>query len=334
MTSGNPASDSTPPRVAAPGNTRRSRAVPLPDPQAAVLAEYAVALRHAPLTDSTKEKYISRLRGYLAWLADRAAGETLPGDPLTDSAAAAGAVLGFHRHLKDNNRASSTIDTYLSAIDDFYARSGLGRPGARRERDARPAPPRVLDTGPIRHYLRHVGVAASPRDRAIALLPYYAGLRISEVVGLDMADVRLQTGKGELRIRGKGRDHGKVRLVPVHPDLGGALADWSRTRAQWKGADTHDAVFLNHRGARLSDRAAREIITGLGAAAGLGDDHAGPLSPLVLRHTFAARLIRDGNDPILVAELLGHGSLDTTRRYVQSTEADREALLDALVTEL
>ncbi|TDD11171.1 tyrosine-type recombinase/integrase, partial [Nonomuraea diastatica] len=191
----------------------------------------------------------------------------------------------------------------------------------------------ALDARRTRRYIRHVQLTASARDKAIALLPYYAGLRISEVVGLDLADVRLSARKGELRIRGKGRDVGKIRLLPVHADLRHALTDWLEARADWKGARTHAAVFLNHRGGRLSDRAARDIITGLGDAVGLNDDPTEPFSPHVLRHTFATQLIRDGKDPILVAELLGHGSLDTTRRYALPTEADKGAALDALITD-
>ncbi len=307
--------------------------MPLPAPQAAVLADYIDALAHAPLADSTKTKYASRLRGYLAWLADQAAAGALDGDPLADSIAATGAVRDFRRHLKNGRRAPNTIDTYLSAIDDFYTRRGLGKPPTRRERDSRRTAPRALDARRTRRYVRHVQLTASVRDKAIALLPYYAGLRISEVVGLEVADLRLSARKGELRIRGKGRDGGKVRLLPVHPDLRRALTDWLEARTDWKGADAHAAVFLNHRGGRLSDRAARDIITGLGDAIGLNDDPTQPFSPHVLRHTFATQLIRDGKDPILVAELLGHGSLDTTRRYALPTEADKAAALDALITD-
>ncbi|MBE1588318.1 tyrosine-type recombinase/integrase [Nonomuraea angiospora] len=191
------------------------------------------------------------MRGYLAWLADQADAGTLDGDPLTDPIAATGAVRDFRRHLKTGRRAPNTIDTYLSAIDDFYTRRGLGQ----------------------------------------------------------------------------------IRMLPVHADLRQALTDWLTTRADRKGADTHAALFLNHRGARLSDRAARDIITGFGAAVGLHDDPAELFSPHVLRHTFATQLIRDGKDPILVAELLGHGSLDTTRRYVLPAEADKAAALDTVVTD-
>ncbi|WP_214417047.1 tyrosine-type recombinase/integrase [Sphaerisporangium fuscum] len=333
MTSGNATPQTTPPAGAASGNTTRPRAVPLPLPHAAALADYTAALEHAPLADGTKTKYASRLRGYLAWLADQADAGTLDGDPFTDPIAATGAVGDFRRHLKNGRRAPNTIDTYLSAIDDFYARRGLGKPQARRERDSRRTAPHALDAQRTRRYIHHVQLTASPRDKAIALLPYYAGLRISEVVGLDVADVRLSARNGELRIRGKGRDSGKIRLLPVHADLRQALTDWLETRTGWKRAETHAAMFLNHRGGRLSDRAARDIITGFGDAVGLGDDPADPFSPHVLRHTFATQLIRDGTDPILVAELLGHRSLDTTRRYAPPTATDKQAALDALITD-
>lgn len=292
----------------------RSGAVALPAPHTTVLAEYAAALETTSLAGSTRAKYVSRLRGYLSWLA----GQTFDADPLTDPATATGAVRGFRRHLKSAHRAPTTIDTYLSALDDFYARRGVGKPRARRERDVRRPAPRTLDAPGVRRYLAQVRRAATPRDRAIALLPYLAGLRISEVVGLDVADVR----PDGLSVRG-----GRSRLVPVHPDLGQVLTGWLEARAGWKGADAHPAMFLNHRGFRLSDRAARDIVTGFA-------DPAEPVSPLVLRHTFATQLIHDGEDPVLVAELLGLESLDSTRRYGPTPKADRQAVLNSLITDL
>ncbi|MEV5503595.1 tyrosine-type recombinase/integrase [Nonomuraea fuscirosea] len=112
--------------------------------------------------------------------------------------------------------------------------------------------------------------SSSPPAPATKPSPYFAGLRISEVVGLDLADVRLSARKGELRVRGKGRDGGKIRHLPLHPDLRQALTDWLQARTGWKGAGT-TAVFLNQRGGRLSDRAARDI-TGLGEACGINND--------------------------------------------------------------
>ncbi|WP_051759841.1 tyrosine-type recombinase/integrase [Herbidospora cretacea] len=293
----------------------RSRTVLLSPELATALAGYASALEPASLAGSTKAKYLSRLRAYLSWLA----GQSFDDDPLTDPATAADAVSGFCGHLKSADRAPTTIDTYLSALDDFYARRGVGRPEIRRERSVRHPVPRTLDGPRIRRYLGRVRLTATPRDRAIALLPYLAGLRISEVVGLDAGDV----APDGLSVRAGGRS----RRIPLHPDLRRVLTSWLEARAGWKGADDEPALFLNHRGLRLSDRAARDVVAGFA-------DPGEPVNPLILRHTFAAQLVRDGRDPVLVAGLLGLGSLDSTRRYGLAAKVDGEAVLDSLITDV
>ena len=68
------------------------------------------------------------------------------------------------------------------------------------------------------------------RNRVLALLPYYAGLRISEVVGLDVDDVAISARKGQMRVLGKGRDGGKVRNVPIHAELRALLRSWLAER--------------------------------------------------------------------------------------------------------
>jgi site-specific recombinase XerD len=118
----------------------------------------------------------------------------LDGDPLTDRAAAAWVVRDYRRHLKNSKAASTTIGNVLAAVDDFHARSGLGATDTRRERASRRTAPRPwMSAGPA--YLREVEKNASVRDAVIALLPYFAGLRIGEVVVLDVADVRLSAYK-------------------------------------------------------------------------------------------------------------------------------------------
>jgi len=157
-------------------------------------------------------------------------------------------------------------------------------------------------------FLREVQKCPSPRDRAIALVPFYAGTRIAEITGLDVDDVRLSARKGILRILGKGE---KIREIPIHPDLRSALTDWIDERADWPGANT-PALFLNQRGARLTVRGAHDIITTIATTAGLEDDD---ITAHILRHTFATRLVRGRTDLVIVAELLGHARLETTRAY-------------------
>ncbi len=114
--------------------------------------------------------------------------------------------------------------------------------------------------------------------------------------------------KGTLRIYGKGE---RVRDIPIHPQLRSALAGWLDERPGWPGAQITPALFLNQRGQRLSAKGAHDVITGLAAAAGLDGD----ATTHVLRHTFATTLVRGGTDLVIVAELLGHARLETTRGY-------------------
>ena len=108
-----------------------------------------------------------------------------------------------------------------------------------------------LDKRAQLRYLRAVQTCPSPRDQALALVPFYAGARISEIVALDIDDVARSARKGVLRILGKGE---RVRQVPIHPQLHAALNGWLAERADWPGATDTPALFLNQRGQRLSVR--------------------------------------------------------------------------------
>jgi site-specific recombinase XerC len=123
-------------------------------------------------------------------------------------------------------------------------------------------------------FLREAQKCPSPRDRAIALIPFYAGARIAEITGLDVNDVRLSARKGILRILGKGE---KVREIPIHADLRSALTGWLDERADWPDADT-PALFLKQRGGRLSVKRAHDIITTIATAAGLRTTRSPPTS--------------------------------------------------------
>jgi site-specific recombinase XerD len=214
--------------------------------------------------------------------------------------------------------APTTINNTLAALDDFFVRRGLGAADARREDLQQRDAPKALGEREMRRYLRAVEHEASARDRAVGLLPYYAGLRDSEVVGLDVGDVRLSARKGELRVLGKGSDGGKQRTLPVHAELRAALQAWLDERRRWPAANAGPALVLNSRGGEL---------------AGLDDDPVDPFGPHVLRHTFGTQLVRAGVDLVTVAELMGHARLETTRIYTRPTAADRERALEALLTD-
>lgn len=274
------------------------------------------------------------MRAYLTWLAAATDAGEIRGDPLTFPTARDWAVRDYRRHLKREHRAATTtINNHLAALDDFHTRLGLGNAAIRREDVTRRTAPRALDARQARRYLREVEHCPSARDRVIALLPYYAGLRVAEIAALNVGDVAISARKGALRVLGKGRGDGAIRTVPLHPELREPLRTWiEQHRHQWPGADDTDALLLNTRGRRLSDRSIRAIITRLGAAADLSSD-GDTFGPHVLRHTFATQLVRAGTDLVTVAELLGHARLDTTKAYALPTETDRAEALHALLTD-
>ena len=312
-----PESPSENTRAVTPG--RRGRvAVALDGPFRAVLEDYSAALKAAPLSDQTRRTYASKVRQFLAWLAVA----DIDGEPLDTTAARDWAVRDYRTHLQTVlKRKPATVNNALAAVDDLYTRRGLGPASAARAEIPRTAPKALGKRAAVR-FLRAVEACPSPRDRTIALIPFYAGTRIGEIVGLDTDDVQLSARKGTLRVVGKGE---KVREIPIHPQLRTALRGWLDERPDWPGADG-PALFLNQRGSRLSVKGAHDIITAIADTAGLDDD----TTTHVLRHTFATRLVRGGTDLVIVADLLGHARLETTRVYTGPTDQDRAGALELL----
>ena len=154
------------------------------------------------------------------------------------------------------------------------------------------------------------------RDRAILELLYAAGLRVSELVGLDWPDVDLSARV--LRVMGKGS---KERMVPFGRPAAEALRRWLEV---WESVrdpgDGGEPVFLNRQGTRLTDRSVRRVIDRWVDAAAV----ARGVHPHTLRHTFATHLLENGADLRAIQELLGHSSLSTTQKY---THLEVERLL-------
>jgi integrase/recombinase XerD len=158
---------------------------------------------------------------------------------------------------------------------------------------------------------------AALRDRALLEFLYGTGARISEVVGLDLAD--LATGEELVRLYGKGS---KERLVPLGGCAARALAAWlgpgGRARMvppRWRRRGDAEAVFLNARGGRLSRQGAYGILRRHAAGTGFADR----VSPHVLRHSCATHMLARGADVRVVQELLGHASVTTTQLYTKVT---------------
>ncbi len=147
------------------------------------------------------------------------------------------------------------------------------------------------------------------RDRAILETIYSAGLRIGELVGLNIED--LDEFSEALRIRGKGK---KERLVPLGGKAIEAIGSYVQMRGG-TGAARHGALFVNKAGRRLSDRSIRRKLGKYLQKAGIGTR----ASPHVLRHSFATHMLNAGADLRSVQEMLGHQSLSTTQIYTHLT---------------
>jgi integrase/recombinase XerC len=152
------------------------------------------------------------------------------------------------------------------------------------------------------------------RDRAILELLYASGLRVSELTGLDIAD--MDRAEQNLRVRGKGR---KERIVPFGNKAQDALEKYWPVRSELlrksgrTGAET--AIFLNYAGRRLTPRSVGRLVKKYVRIAGTQWD----LHPHSLRHAFATHLLADGADLRAIQELLGHSSLSTTQKYTHAT---------------
>ena len=155
------------------------------------------------------------------------------------------------------------------------------------------------------------------RDLAIFELLYGCGLRISELVGLNLDD--FDTSERWIRVRGKGR---KERQVPYANKADQALRRYLEIRRPAQSGEA--ALFLNHRGTRLTDRGARAIVK-FYARMITGDSSIHPHS---LRHAYATHLLSDGADLRAIQELLGHSQLSTTQKYTQVSLADLMAVYD------
>lgn len=158
------------------------------------------------------------------------------------------------------------------------------------------------------------------RDRALLELLYAAGLRVSELVALDLGQIDPQLG--EAHVVGKGH---KERVVVVGEVALHALRAYlERGRPALARKPGERALLLNRFGGRLSDRSARTIVDEWRARAGLPEH----ISPHTLRHSFATHLLDGGADLRVVQELLGHASLNTTQVYTHVTQAESRRAYD------
>lgn len=206
------------------------------------------------------------------------------------------------RSLQRNLSAIRTFYRYLidRQIVSFNPAQGILAPKTPRKL------PKALDVDQAVQLMNIDGEdRLTLRDRAMLELMYSSGLRLAELIQLDMHDLDLDDGM--VRVTGKGK---KVRDVPVGRYAIAALKQWFETRRQMIG-ENETAVFVGRRGKRLSPRAFQLRLKQWALRQGI----AGNVHPHMLRHSFASHVLESSGDLRAVQELLGHADISTTQVY-------------------
>ena len=266
------------------------------------LSAYSVFLTGRGLTPATVTEPV--VEDYLAFL--RAAGRAP-----ASVARALVSVRSLHRFLEEEGQVATN---QAGEVQRPKVPSGL--PKALSEAEVLALLGAVKGDDPV-----------ARRDRAILEVLYGCGLRVSELVGLSLADLDL--GSGLMRAFGKGS---KERIVPMGRMACETVEAWLGPRGRprlapdrWARRGDAEAVFLNMRGGRLSRQGAWGIVRRYGQAVGLGDR----LSPHVLRHSCATHMLDHGADIRVVQELLGHASISTTQVYTKVSAPRLRQIYDA-----
>lgn len=259
------------------------------------LSVYAEYLREVGI-DDPREVTTADVEAFVPWLRQR---RTPAGKPYAASSVARTVVAarGLHRFLAREGLAPEDVA------------AGVGAPSTGRSL------PKALSVEQVERLLEApVGQEpAALRDRAMFELLYGAGLRISELIAIDVDD--LDRPEQLVRVRGKG---GKDRVVPYGAAAATTIDTWL-VRGRPLTAPSGPALFVNSRGGRLSRQGVWKILKGHADRAGIAAD----VSPHTLRHSFATHLLDGGADVRAVQELLGHASVTTTQIY---TLVSRERL--------
>jgi integrase/recombinase XerC len=255
---------------------------------------YLVVERNCPNT--TIRAYCADLEQLADFLGDKPVVDMTMGD-----------LRAWLENLHGAEYAPSSIGRKLACVRTylrFGVREGWAKENPARELDLPRRDetlPKVLTEGEVDDLL---GKITSTRDLAMLEVVYAGGLRVAELVGLDLENVNLDDA--HVRVMGKG---GRERLCPIGRAAIAALQAYLDERGRQPGA-----LFLNNRGGRLSDRSVRKIVEKLGT------------NPHSLRHSYATHLLDHGADIRSVQELLGHKSVTSTQRYTHVSPARKRAV--------
>ena len=240
-------------------------------------------------------------------------------------------IVGYVLDMREREYSTNTIARKVASVKSFFSYLRL-------QGDIRTDPAAELDSPKVEKHLPSAispedvdrllslpkgGTPSGVRDKALIELIYATGLRVSEVVSLDVADVDLSDGT--VRCVGKGN---KERVLPIY-ERALSVVDEYTTKARlalMRSNNDEPALFLNRRGDRLTRQGLWLIIKRYVEEAGIQ----GNVTPHTLRHSFATHMLRGGAGLREVQEMLGHANISTTQIYTQvSRDHLREAYDDA-----
>ncbi|MBL0387557.1 site-specific tyrosine recombinase XerD [Tumebacillus sp. ITR2] len=230
-------------------------------------------------------------------------------------------IIAYLAELQRKGRATTTISRNLASLRAFYGfllRDGLldGDPTANLESPKiEKRLPKVLSVAEVESLLEGPdgGTTAGVRDKAMLELLYATGIRVSELVSLNISDVNLNMGF--LKCYGKGS---KERIIPLGTVALQSVSDYvMRSRVKLVRNPSEESLFLNHHGQRLSRQGFWKIIKKYAHTASIDKE----ITPHTLRHSFATHLLENGADLRAVQEMLGHADISTTQIYTHLTKS-------------
>ena len=272
------------------------------------ISQFLQSLRQRNASSHTVKAYSGDLREFAAYTGSRGWKQI---DHVT--------IRGFLSHLYEKGLGKTSVARSLAAVRSLYR--WLAQEGVVEQNPAAlvstPRLPKKLPRVPTIEEMNGVldgdmpEVAAFPeRDRLMLELLYGCGIRNSELIGIDLDDIRASSEA--ILIRGKGK---KERYVPFGSSVTSALAAYLPARRQkLEGRKkSSSALLINWRGGRLTTRSVGRIIKKIAVAKGLSPD----VHPHTLRHAFGTHMLEEGADLRAIQEMLGHERLSTTQRYTQ-----------------
>ena len=229
-------------------------------------------------------------------------------------------MLSYLLNLKERNYAATTMARKVAAAKSFFSfmeaeghlkdnpTGNVGSPSV-----GRPLP-KPISISEVRRLLEQPTKLSAPeaqRDSAMLALLYASGMRVSELISLNLGDVDIEGGF--VRCFGKGQ---KERLIPIYRQAALAVAEYVKEdRRRLARSDEEKALFLNRRGERLTRQGFWQILKGYAKSAELDEE----ITPHTLRHSFATHMLSGGADLRSVQELLGHANISTTQVYTHLT---------------